>query len=115
MEDIFVDLDQKRRLFIGIKEAKALSKVCGGGLYAVNRKLAEFDIETLERVLWAALSRDEPSVTINLTAKRVEAYYEREGTLSPLFVLAGEAISASGMFNPLKEPTEGNETAAPAA
>lgn len=115
MKDIFVELDQSRRLFIGIKEAKALSSVCGAGLYAVNRKLAEFDIATLERVLWAAMSRDEPSVTINLAAKRLETYFEREGTIQPLFLLAAEVMEASGMFNPAKDPAEGNEKAAPAA
>jgi hypothetical protein len=113
-EDLYVELDQTRRLKIGLKEAKALSRVCGGGLVKVIDKLNEFDIETLEKVLWAATSGDDPTVTLSLTGKRVEAYFEREKTLRPLFMLAAKAIDESGMFDQPKEATVGNATAATA-
>ena len=67
-EDLYVELDQQRKLNIGLKEAKALSRVCGAGLVKVIDKLNEFDIETLEKVIWAATSGDDPSVTLALTA-----------------------------------------------
>ena len=114
-EDLYVELDQQRKLHIGIKEAKALSRVCGVGLVKVIDKLNEFDIETLEKVLWAATSGDDPSVTLQLTAKRVDTYFQREKTLRPLFVAAAKAIDQSGMFDQPKEATVGNETAATVA
>lgn len=106
MEDLYVDFDQPRRLFIGLQAAKALSRVSDGhGLIYINNKLNEFDVPTLEAVLWAAMSKDEPSLTLSLVAKRVETYFEREKTLFPLFMAAGKAINDSGMFNQPKEET----------
>ena len=41
----------------------------------------------------AAMSKDEPTLTINLAAKRIESYFEREWTIHPLFLLAAGAIA----------------------
>ena len=114
-EPITVDLDQPRNLTLTLKGAKALDRACGQiGLFTVNRNLGAFNIETLERVLWACMLEDEPTLTLALTAKRVETYQKKNKTLAPLFVAAAEALDASGLFNPLTEEPSGNGMAATA-
>ena len=114
MDDMYVEFDKARRLRLTLKGAKTLSRLCDGrGLIVINQKLAEFDIDTLERVLFAAMVDDEPTLTLNLTGKRVADYFAREHSLVPLFTAAVKTIDASGLFNQPTEP-EGNGTAATA-
>lgn len=108
-EYVNVELDDTRRLLIDLKAAKALDRVCGEvGLITINRQIQSFNIPTLERVLWAALLHEEPTLTISLVGKRVERYYEVNGTLAPLFMVAAEALDKSGLFNLKSEEPEGN-------
>lgn len=90
---------ESRSLVIDFKAAKALSRVCGEGLLNVNKKLQEFDFETLDRVLWAGLLHAEPTLTISLVSKRVEAYQAAHTTVAPLIIAAGKALNDSGLFN----------------
>ncbi len=115
----YVDLqfDQPRRLLIDLKASKALDRVCGEiGLLKVNELLQTYNIQTLERVLWAGLQHEEPTLTPSLVAKRVERYQETNGSLYPLFRSALQAMNDSGLFN-TDEPDgdEGNVKATAAA
>lgn len=108
MEDLYIELDQPRRLRINLKSSKVLSRLCESGLIDIDRKLRSLDIDTLERVLYVAMLEDEPALTLNLTTKRVESYFDREKTLTPLVTAALQALEASGIFNSKTETAPGN-------
>lgn len=90
---------ESRELLIDFKAAKALSRLTGEGLLVTHTKLQQFDIESLERTIWAALLHKEPTLTLNLTVKRIESYQSEHKTLAPLVIAAGKAMNDSGLFN----------------
>lgn len=113
-DHITVDLDQPRQFILDMKAAKALDRSCGEvGLFTINSKLGAFNIDTLERVLWAASLEAEPTVTLALTQKRIATYQKKHTTLAPLFIASAKLIEQSGLFNPTTEDdAEGNDLAA---
>ena len=94
---------ESRQLLINYKSAKALTRVTGEGLRVILRKLRNFDFDALERTIWAALLHAEPTLTLSLTIKRIDAYVEEHGTAAPLFIAATQAVDDSGLF---RMPTE---------
>lgn len=106
------ELDKPRRLLIDLKASKALDRVCGEvGLLQINDLLQKYNIQTLERVLWAGLQHEESTLTPSLVAKRVEKYQQTKGSLYPLFRAAIQSLNDSGLFNSadVDEEPEGNE------
>src|SRR5690606_29408598 len=90
---------EPRELILDFKGAKALNRATGDGLLVIHNKLQQFDTDILERVLWASLLHKEPTLTISLVAKRVEAYQSEHKTIAPLVIAAGKAMNDSGLFN----------------
>jgi hypothetical protein len=60
--------------------------------------LTSFNITTLEKVLWAGLLHEEPTLTVALVAKRLERYADEHGSLVELFTSAIRSLNESGLF-----------------
>jgi hypothetical protein len=99
MSDVIVHLDRPRRLKFDLRASKALDRVMGEvGMQEIMRKLQALNFQALERVLWAGTLHEDPTVTVNLIAKRLEQVEAEGRSFAPLFVSAVEALDQSGLF-----------------
>lgn len=108
-----VEFDQPRRLLIDLRASKALDRAMGEvGIAEVLAKLRALNFSTLERTLWAGLLHEEPTLTVNLVAKRLEHYEKSGKSMVPLFSAAIAAVNESELFK--TEELEGNPQPEPA-
>ena len=109
---VAIEFDQPRRLFFGLKAIRALDRTMGEvGIARVLDLLRNLNFQTLERVLWAGMLHDEPMLTVNLIAKRLETFTDAGGDTTELFRAAYRAVNDSGVFggadrSPGNVPTE---------
>src|SRR5687768_15806699 len=91
-ESVDVEFDKPRRLFFNLRALKALDRTMGEvGIGRVMELLRALNFQTLERVLWAGLLHEEPNLTVNAVAKRLEAYTDAGRNTGDLFAAAHDA------------------------
>lgn len=99
VEPVEIQFDQPRRLLFNYKALRALDRVMGeAGLSKSLELLQGLNFTTLERALWAGLLHEEPLLTVNLVAKRLDAFIEADGDASELFLTTYKAINDSKVF-----------------
>jgi hypothetical protein len=105
-ETVEITLDQTRQLYFDLRALKALDRQMGEvGIAIVLERLRALNFSTLDRVIWAGLLHDEPTLTLNLVSKRIEKYVEEGGSTGPLFEAAYRAVDGSRVFG---GPDRGN-------
>lgn len=98
-ESVDVEFDKPRRLYFNLRALKALDRAMGEvGIGRVMELLRALNFQTLERVLWAGLLHEEPNLTVNLVAKRLEALTDEGRSTAELFAAAHDALNASKVF-----------------
>lgn len=99
-ELVEIQLDQPRRLFFNMRALRALDRSMGEvGIAKALELIRALNIATLERVIWAGLLHDEPTLTVSLVSKRIDTYIDNGGEAGPLFEAAYRAVNGSGVFN----------------
>lgn len=100
-EMVEIELDQPRRLFFNLRALKALDRSMGQvGIARVLELLRGLNFETLDRVIWAGLLHEEPTLTVALVSKRIEAFDAAGGNSGDLFAAAYKAVNSSRVFGP---------------
>lgn len=113
-ELVTVQFDKPRRLYFNLRALRALDRQMGEvGIAKALELLRALNFQTLERVLWAGLLHEEPTLTVNLVAKRLDTFTDGGGDTTELFRASYRALNNSGVFGG-KDETEGNAQPEPA-
>lgn len=98
-ETVEIQFDQPRRLHFNLKALRALDRVMGQvGIAKALELLRALNFETLERVIWAGLLHEEPTLAPNVVVKRLETFVDNGGDASDLFRAAYRAVNGSRVF-----------------
>ena len=100
-ELVEVTLDQPRHLFFNLRALRALDRAMGeAGIGRALELLRALNFATLERVLWAGMLHEEPTLTVSLVQKRLETFTDAGGNATDLYAAAYKALNGSRVFGP---------------
>jgi hypothetical protein len=108
-----IELDRPRNLKFDLKALKDLEAAMGGKpLMAIIQDVMGIGVTAISVALWAGLKHEDPTLTIPLATKILQAYLDdKNKSMKVLGRALGKAFEETGLLKGEDEELEGNEQA----